>query len=196
MSDRRQINQSEVFELLGQLKNKKVEYPEELLAARRAGFIALVNTIQVIPQSGSGQGGSGSSSGSGSSGGSGGSSGSGFSGSSTIPGASAHALETVLGYVLAGAVTVLAGTVAYVYQDEIRDLINPPAPTVEMIDSVEPTPTPVSTATEIPTPTIVVTTATPPPPDKDGQTTSSEPEPTKTNPGLHLGNTKTPKPPK
>jgi hypothetical protein len=217
MSDRRQINQSEVFELLGQLKNKKVEYPDELLAARRAGFIALVNTIQVIPQSGSGQGGSGSSSGSG---GSGGTSGSGISGSSTIPGASAHALETVLGYVLAGAVTVLAGTVAYVYQDEIRDLLNPPAPTAEVIDFEPPTATPVDTSTAIPTstpsptvivtfaqptdenglpvatPTVVVPTPEPPTEPPTEPPPPTDPPPTPTDPGLHLGQTKTPKPTK
>ena len=190
MNDPRQINQSELFELLGQLKNKKVEYPDELLAARRAGFIAQINAIPTIPQGG--QGGSGGSGGAGSSGSSGG------LGGSTIPGASAHAIETVLGYVLAGAVTILAGTVAYVYQDEIRDLINPPAPTVEIIDSEAPTPTPVSTPistdTEIPTPTIIITTATPPAGDEE--TTSSQAEPTNTNPGLHLGQTKTPKPSK
>jgi hypothetical protein len=196
MSDQRQMNQSELFALLGQLKNKKVEYPDDLLEARRAGFVAQITAMGSTLQSGHGEGGSGSSSGSGGSGGTGG------TGGTSIPGAPVHAFETALQYVLAGVVTVMAGTIAYVYQDEIRELINPPAPTVEVIDYESPTSTPLSTDTGVPspssTPTFVITPT--PQPDEDNPPAAtrvvptSTPEPVNTHPGLHKGQTKTPKP--
>ncbi len=72
MSDRRQINQSELFALLGQLKNKKVQYPDDLLEARRAGIVAQIKAMGPTSQGGQGDGGSSSSGSSGGSGGSGG----------------------------------------------------------------------------------------------------------------------------
>jgi hypothetical protein len=218
MSDRKQLDQRELFSLLGQLKNKEAQYPAALLAARRAGFVAQVAALPTTPLTG--QGGSSGSSSSGSSGSSTGSGGSAGSGGSSVLGAPAHAIETALQYVLAGILTVMAGTVAYVYQDEIRDLLNPPAPTAEVIDFEPPTATPVDTSTAIPTstpsptvivtfaqptdenglpvatPTVVVPTPEPPTEPPTEPPPPTDPPPTPTDPGLHLGQTKTPKPTK
>ncbi len=198
MNDRQQLNQSELIALLGQLKNKKAQYPAELQVARRAAFVAQIQAINLPSHGGGQQGGQGYG-------------GQDASAGSQFMGAPAHAIETALQYVLAGLVAVMVGTAAYVYQDEIRDFINPPTPAIEMIDTAAPTLTPLNTATEIPsdTPTPTIAVSTPTPNKDDGQpivpTPTLEPAPTQppptqpppptpTNPGLHLGQTKTPKP--
>ena len=177
MNNRRQISEDKILALLGLLKDTQVQYPPDLLAARRDEFNNRVNASNIGGASGG------------------------------IPsqffGMSAHTFELVLQYLLAGMIALLVATLAYVYQDELRQLFTADAtPTVQMMietvppqsdssDGISTDSEPTATATLQPTPTLVTST---PDPDADDQNgTGGQDADPKDHPGLHLGQTKTPK---
>ena len=137
---KKRIPPNEFVALLGLLNRPSVQYPPELLAARRAGFIAQVKAAQPTSTGDTSIKGNTSAN----------------TSASQILGVSTHVLETVLQYVLAAMVVVLISTLAYIYRDKLLDLITGEAtPEVQIVD------TPVfQPATEI---TIPSETATEPP---------------------------------
>jgi len=190
-------SQNEIVNLLSKLKNETPEYPSDLLAARKAAFIEQAVGIQFNgPKQGGKGGGDGGSSSLGGSGGPGA-----LGGMSTAQG---FLLQAVVGvWIIAGMLTA-----AYVFRDQIIDLLQDNGIVVEMtqapsIDS--PAPVMVEPAGESPLPVIPPTGAissseTPVPEtvleeeviaeDSSGDSAISEnPEDTKDNPGLHLGQT-------
>lgn len=205
---RKRIPPNEFVALLGLLNRPSVQYPPELLAARRAGFIAQVQAAQPTTT--------------------GDTSVKGNSPASQTMGASKHVLETVLQYVLAAMVVVLISTLAYVYRDKLRDLLTggEVATEVQIVDTPVPQPAteitiPSETATEPPTSVPALATPKPdeeqpdtenPPPETElpppeptqpeptqpqpTQPEPTQPQPTPTKPGVREGHTKTPKPDK
>jgi len=186
MSTKKSLSPNEMIALLGLLKGKSVQYPPELLAARRADFAAQVKNANLPTTSktpGAQQ----------------------TSGVQQMWGVSAHALESALQYVLAGMVVLLVGAAAYSFRDELRDLFSGDVPTeVQIVDTAPPTPPALTeevadTETPSPTPDLVVGT---PEPNQEQPSSAQEqptlvgqeqpPEATPTKPGLHLGQTKTP----
>ena len=188
MSRQKDLGPNEMLAMLGMLKGKSVQYPPELLEARRAGFVAQIASMQSSTMGKK----DGSTSGTQAAG-------------SQMWGMSVHTLETVLQYVLAAMVAVLVSTAAYVYRDELRALFNnEPTPEIQLVDTplpqnsteLEELVIPSDTATT-PVPTSVLATPEP----KQNQPVSTEPAPTDlptdpppTKPGERIGHTKTPKP--
>ena len=91
---RKRIPPNEFLALLGLVKNPSVQYPPELLAARRAGFIAQVKAAQPTTTGDTSVKGNPS--------------------ASQTLGVSTHVLETVLQYVLAAMIVVLISIAALV----------------------------------------------------------------------------------
>ena len=184
MKNKKNLDSNKILVLLGLLKDTSVQYPPELLAARRAGFVEQIKGAQSTIK--------------------------GETSGSQIFGVSTHALEVVLGYVLAGMIVVLIATLGYVYQDELRDLlIDDVTPDVQIVDTTLPPPqptvidTPSDTATLPPTTAPVLVTSDPKEeqpatadsieePPLPTQPAATQPPPTK--PGERIGHTKTPKP--
>lgn len=96
-----------------------------------------------------------------------------------------HLSAKTLEAILIGTLVVVTGINAYLFRDEIRDWFTA-EPTASVILQPTWTPRPTLTETPSPTPTMTMTT-TPTIPTATLKTSS-------TNPGLHLGQTKTPKP--
>jgi len=189
MSQRKPLDPNEMIAMLGLLKGKNVQYPPELLAARRADFVTKLKSMQsTVTTETSGSSSSSSSTSTPSTSG------------SEMFGVPVHTLETVLQYVLAGMVALLIATAAYVYRDELLALLNnEPTPEIQLVD----TPLPATTELAIPSDTATASSTAPSvlatPEPEQNQPVSTEPaptdpQPTPTKPGLRLGNTKTPKP--
>ena len=179
-------SQNEIVNLLSKLKNETPEYPSDLFAARKAAFIEQAIAIQFNgPKQGGKGGGDGGSSSLGGSGGSGA-----LGGMSTAQG---FLLQAVIGvWIIAGMLTA-----AYVFRDQIIDLLQDNGFIVEttqapFIDS--PAPEMVEPAGESPLPEIPPTGGVSPedaiPEEASGnQAISENTEDTNNNPGLHLGQT-------
>lgn len=177
------LNSQDVISLLSKLKDRTPDYPVDLMAARRATFLQAVVAIQIHGSGMSGKGG-----GDGGIGGTGGSGGSGALGGASA--AQSILLQAVIGVWIIAAML----TAAYVFRDQIIDLLqdNGIVP-VEMTQapSTEATaPALITPATEIsPTAaTPISVTAVP------GDSLNIEASPeildnTKDDPGLHLGQT-------
>lgn len=178
MSDNNSLETNKILALLGLLKGTSVQYPPELLAARRAGFVAQIKGTQATTK--------------------------GDTSASQTFGVSTHVLETVLGYVLAGMIVVLVATLVYVYQDELRDLlIDDVTPDVQIVDTQLPPQqsvidTPSDTATLPPTTAPVLVTPDPneeqPAPTDSIEEPPPPTQPPPTKPGERIGHTKTPRP--
>lgn len=186
----RSLNPRDVIGLLSKLKVRTPDYPVDLMAARKAAFMKQAIAINIY---GKGKGG-----GDGGSAGSGGTGGSGtLGGMSTAQGI---LLQAVIGVWIIAAML----TTAYIFRDQIIDLLqqNNEIINVELTQApiIEPAPpTQGTTATEISptaaTPTSVTATAIPgslpgiesPPENSSDIPTISDD--TKDNPGLHLGQT-------
>jgi hypothetical protein len=203
----RPLNVRDILALLVQLKAKEAAYPASLLAARRAEFLKNVASIQMHqgqgPSNMNNQGGSSSSTGNPSSAG-------------KILSSSVHTASQTLNGILYAVVgvlsTIILAEVGYLYREEIREFLVPGSGNAE--SSVKITSPPEVLETPIPSltssPTITETITRSPllpiinPADTDtlqptsiNQPASTLPPvatPTKDNPGLHLGQTKTPKP--
>lgn len=189
--------QNEIIKLLAKLKAETPDYPIDLMAARKAAFIDQVVAIQFDgPKQGGkggGDGGSGTSAGSGGSGV--------LSGMSTAQGI---LLQAVIGVWIIAAML----TTAYVFRDQIIDLLQDNGIVVEMmqapsIESTDPAfvaPTAESPSPDV-SPTEIASPSATPIPDalseaesdsesaSDGQDISENPDETKENQGLHLGQT-------
>jgi hypothetical protein len=189
----RSLNPNDVINLLSKLKAKTPDYPPELLAARKAGFLKQVVTINIeSPGKGGGDGGS-LSSGSGGSGALGG-----------MSAAQAILLQAVIGVWIIAAML----TASYFFRDEIINLLQDYGiVTVEVtqvpsLDSPAPA---INPAVEAPSPG-TLPTDTPPAtaipetlsegesvPDEEsspeGQDSSDNPDGNDDNQGLHLGQT-------
>lgn len=183
---RQPFNPQDIIGLISKLKDSTPDYPTDLLAARRATFLQQAVVIKIDGSGLSGKGGG--------DGGIGGSGGSGALGGMTT--AQTILLQAVIGvWVIAAMLTA-----AYVFRDQILDLLRENGIVVETTQgpSIEsPVPATLSPATETPTieftPTIVIPTSGDLPvieatPDgsSDSQSTPTSP---KENPGLHLGQT-------
>jgi len=191
-------SQKEIINLLSRLKDGTPDYPSDLLAARKAAFLNQAITIKFEgpKQGGKGGGDGGSSSATGGAGGSGA-----LGGMSATQGI---LLQAVIGvWIIAGMLTA-----AYVFRDQIIDLLQDNGIVVEMtqapfVDSPESEV--VTPAAESPLPEVLPTevtspSATPAPdalsegepvPDglPEGQSVSENPTNPNDNQGLHLGQT-------
>lgn len=182
------LHSQDVIGLISKLKEGTPEYPTDLLAARKATFLQQLVAINIAGSGLSGKGG-----GDGGIGGSGGTGGSGALGG--VSTAQTILLQAVIGVWVVAAML----TAAYVFRDQIIDLLQDNG-IVEMtqIPSGEfAVPATIAPATEIPT---LEFTSTPIPTAPDDQPvietapdnssdSLSTPESTKQNPGLHLGQT-------
>jgi len=170
----------ETIKLLKRLKFVKAQYPADLLAARRAGFIKQINTTHLNIKDSK-------------------------TGAQVLNNLPMNRLETVLQLILAGMVLAVSVAAAYVYRDELRDFLLPDSTEVQIFNTVLPSQEPSSIAapsttthTHIPTSTPISSLATKEPSTSNSTLPTTEPTSapmaTETNPGLHLGQTKTPKP--
>lgn len=195
-------SQKEIVNLLSKLKDRTPGYPSDLLAARKAAFLNQAITIKFEgPRQGGKGGGDGGSNITGGAGGSG-----------TLGGMSAAQgilLQAVIG------VWIIAGMLAaaYVFRDQIIDLLQDngivveatQAPFIDSPESVVVTPATESPLPEVPpteaTSSSAVSPSVTPAPDAlsegepipesspDGQGVSENPSDSKSNQGLHLGQT-------
>ncbi|MGE5073834.1 MAG: hypothetical protein ACM3MF_10430 [Anaerolineae bacterium] len=182
----------EVIKLLGKLKNAGPEYPPRLYAARRAAVIA---GLVALPLAGAAAA-------------------SWFARLVKL----VKSMGMIDKIVLAAEVTAVTGltvygaVTAYTYRDAIKQLLLPgagnatPFPSLSAPVNTLPPVQPTLTGSETPTPTGTLTAVPPaiaetPQPGQTQVVNPTEPptqaaaQPTKTNPGLHLGQTKTPSPP-
>jgi hypothetical protein len=179
------LHSQDIIGLISKLKESTPEYPTDLLAARKAAFLQQAVAINIDGNGLSGKGGG--------DGGIGGTGGSGALGGMST--AQTILLQAVIGVWVVAAML----TAAYVFRDQIIDLLQDNG-IVEMtqIPSGEfAVPATIVPATEIPT---LEFTSTPIPtapddlpvietaPDNSSDSQST-PESTKQNPGLHLGQT-------
>lgn len=178
------LNSQDVIGLLSKLKDSTPDYPMDLMAARKAAFLKQVIAINMDGSGLSGKGG-----------GDGGLGGSGGSGGSGILGGMSSAQTILLQAVIGVWVIAAMLTAAYVFRDQIIDLLQDNG-IVEEITQVpfnEPVvPTSVSPATEAPTTEITSTPVHLPETEATAEVPSGIediPEDPKQNPGLHLGQT-------
>ena len=174
------LNSQDVIGLLSKLKESTPDYPADLFAARKAAFMQQVVTINFDGSGLSGKGG-----GDGGLGASGGTGGSGALGGLTT--AQTVMLQVVIGVWVVAAML----TAAYVFRDQIIDLLQDNG-IVEITQEpvIEPTApatlAPIATQTE--TPTIeLIPQVTAEPGDLPG--VEATPDSGKDDPGLHLGQT-------
>ena len=161
----------ETIKLLRRLKSVKTQYPADLLSTRRTRFINEVKARKIsIKES-----------------------------KLNMEAVNNYGLETVLQVILVGMVSILIVVAAYTYRDELYDLFLPNGTEVPIVNTVLPhqddfliTPLPSATHTATSTPVPSRTEK----PKSISTETRSNPISTPTNPGLHLGQTKTPKPTK
>jgi hypothetical protein len=179
------LHSQDIIGLISKLKESTPEYPTDLLAARKAAFLQQAVAINIDGNGLSGKGGG--------DGGIGGTGGSGALGGMST--AQTILLQAVIGVWVVAAML----TAAYVFRDQIIDLLQDNG-IMEMtqIPSGEfAVPATIAPATEIPT---IEFTSTPIPTAPDNQPvietapdnssdSQSTPESTKQNPGLHLGQT-------
>jgi len=164
-----------IHSLLGQLKSSG-EYPPELLKARRSEYLKQAADLGVGAALGA-------------------------KALAILKASLASTLEFALQVALSVMVAGLAVTAAVVYQDEIIDFFSPNHDGI-VASEVSPlvttsTPGPEETETLVPveTSTALDTSGfTPTPTATPTQAIIDTGKPTSTNPGLHLGQTKTPKP--
>ena len=184
----RSLNPKEVIDLLAKLKNQTPDYPQNLIAARKAAFLKQVVAVKI---DGKGQG--GQHGGSGGPGGSGPVSGSGLA-------AKGFLWQTLIG--IGMIVAMLLATFAY--RDQIVDLlagndvtalvetaipsnVSPPAIVPVSTPSAPTKPTSTASPTEVvPTGTTTILDDTT---IDDYSIFEEAPGDTKDNPGLHLGET-------
>lgn len=180
------LTSQDVIGLISNLKDTTPDYPTDLLAARRAAFLQQIIAINI---DGSGLGGKG--------GGDGGIGGSGGTGGSEALGGMTTAQSILLQAVIGVWVVAAMLTAAYVFRDQIIDLLqdNGIVEVTEASISESTVPAIIATATEIPT---IEFTSTPVAPGNlpvieatlDNSSESQIPtESTKDDPGLHLGQT-------
>jgi len=189
----RSLNPNEIIGLLARLKEQTPDYPPDLLATRKAAFMAQIVSINI---GGPKPGGKGGGDGGGSL--SGGTSGSGALGGMAT--AQGILLQAVIGvWIIAGMLTA-----AYVFRDQIIDLlqdngnvaseltqvpsIDSPAPTIE-IPSLEVPPTEITPPSGTAVPETVSEGETNSESAPDEQSTADTSNNSKENPGLHLGQT-------
>ena len=182
------LRPEELIALISKLKDKTPDYPVDLMAARKAAFLSQASAIKIDVNNQGGKGGQG--------GASGGPSGIGFGGLSGIEG---FLLQAVIGVWIIAAML----TAAYVFRDQIIDILqendifvvedtrlSPDAldvsiPPEESLPSVVDMP-----ATETPTTEIVPATENSEPgAQNNAEPFESIPDDSKDNPGLHLGQT-------
>jgi len=189
----RSLNPNDIIGLLARLKEQTPDYPPDLLTTRKAAFMAQIVSINI---DGPKPGGKGGGDGGGSL--SGGTSGSGaLGGMSTAQGI---LLQAVIGvWIIAGMLTA-----AYVFRDQIIDLlqdngivaveitqvpsIDSPAPTIE-IPSLETPPTEITSPSGTAVPETVSEGEAASEPTSDEQSTADTSGDNSENPGLHLGQT-------
>jgi hypothetical protein len=175
----------EIVELLGRLKDTGPEYPPRMFAARRAAVLAALAALPIGGAIAISL----------------------FSKLAAVVKSMSVVDKIVLGLEVAAitGVTAYGATAAYIYRDELEALLFPEPTVVNTSTSIptELSPVPVipafgetpsgtPTLTPAPTGTIYLTDTNVPTGDQVPQATPADPEPT--NPGLHLGNTKTPRP--
>ncbi len=180
---------TQIVELLGRLKDTGPEYPPRLYAARRASVVA---ALAALPLGGAVAV-------------------SLFGKLSTV----VKGMSVVDKIILAVEVTAITGmsaygaVAAYIYRDALKSLILTtlgvptqvvsPFPTLSVPVNTEPVATPEGTPSETPTPTVTgtifVTDTNQPNVVQPGETQPPPKQPEPTHPGLHLGQTKTPKGP-
>jgi len=181
-------SENEIIGLLSKLKDTTPEYPNDLMAARKAAYMSQIVSIKFDgPKQGGkggGDGGSGASSGTGGSGA--------LGGMSTVQGI---LLQAVIGvWIIAGMLTA-----AYVFRDQIIGLLQNNGIVVEMtqaplVDAPESITSPNAPTTEIVSPSVTPVpdassaAASDPEGSSEGQTTSENPD-DNDNKGLHLGQT-------
>lgn len=177
------LNSQDIVGLLSRLKDSTPDYPADLLSARRASFLQQATIIHI---KGSGKGGG--------DGGLGGSGGSGALGGMTT--AQTVLLQAVIGVWVVAAML----TAAYVFRDQIIDLLQDngivevtQVPVLESTASAILPPT--ATETIVPTITVISPSVTAEPGNlpvigatADGAS-GEQGTPEKDNPGLHLGQT-------
>jgi hypothetical protein len=198
----RPINPRDIATLLAQLKAREAAYPASLLAARRVEFLKKAASIPLYgghgPNNTETRGNSSSNTGHASS--------AGKSLSSGVQTAS-HTLNGILYAVVGVLTTVILAEVGYLYRDEIREFLVPESG--EVVSS-ETLPSPLSSPSETsetpsssPTPSPTITGTSTQSPLLPLIHPSQTPQPAKTSVpgiiptsthGLHLGQTKTPKP--
>ena len=177
-----------IIDLLSKLKDTTPEYPNDLMAARKAAYMSQIVSIKFDgPKQGGkggGDGGSGASAGTGGSGALGG-----------MSAAQGILLQAVIGvWIIAGLLTA-----AYVFRDQIIGLLQNNGIVVEMtqaplVDAPESITSPNAPPTEIVSPSVTPVpdassaAASDPEGSSEGQTTSENPDDSD-NKGLHLGQT-------
>ena len=192
----RPVNLSDITTLLANLKAREAEYPASLLAARRAEFLKNVAGLQMHqgqgPSNVNGQGGTPSATNN-------------ASPAAKSLGSGLHTASQTLNGILYAVVgvltTIILAEAGYLYREEIREFFIPGSRDVVSTEIYSPPPeaseTPISPS---PSPTVTGTITKAPilPTTKPDQTpqpaTTLDPLITPTDPGLHLGQTKTPKP--
>jgi len=180
---------TEIVELLGRLKEAGPAYPPRLYTARRAAVIA---TLAALPIGGAIAIGV-------------------FAKLVNVVKGMSVIDKIILGVEVAAitAATAYGATAAYIYRHELQALLFPeptttiptlappqegsPVPGAPGFVSPVPEETPSGTVTPVPTGTILLTDTNVPAGDQPAPTQVPA-QPTRTNPGLHLGQTRTPRP--
>lgn len=184
--NKKAFQEQDIIRLLNRWGKRGFVYPSKLQSKRRSAFLAAGASLLLH---GAGKGG----------GTSGGESLSATSHGAAVPMAAATKVTLgILSTVILG-LSSYVGAIVYENRDAIRDFIRGEIPTL-----VQESPTPLPTGTAIFTPTLITETPTPSPTGTLGiigitgtvenQDGGATPQSTPTKPGLHIGQTKTPKP--
>jgi len=182
----RSPNPSDIINLLSKLKASTPDYPSDMMAARKAAFLDQVSTMGFDgPGKGGGDGGS-------------------LSNSSSVFGGMSTAQGILLQAVIGVWVIAAMLTAAYVFRDQIIDLLQDygivavEMTQVPIIDSPVPVtgiPSPEVPPTEVASPSATAEPGAPSVEESDsdgssdGQDTSENPDDSDDDPGLHLGQT-------